>query len=59
MEGGAAGGAEARASLWRSRGMQALVGVTVLGFASYCLTLASLPAYAVAGGADESTAASS
>jgi predicted MFS family arabinose efflux permease len=36
--------------------MQALVGVTVLGFASYCLTLASLPAYAVAGGAEESTA---
>ncbi|MCW2578402.1 MAG: Arabinose efflux permease family protein [Blastococcus sp.] len=40
----------------RSRGMQALVGVTVLGFASYCLTLASLPVYAVAGGAEESTA---
>ena len=45
-----------RPSLWRSRGMQALVGVTTLGFASYCLTLASLPAYAVAGGAAESTA---
>jgi predicted MFS family arabinose efflux permease len=42
--------------LWRHRGMQALIGVTVLGFASYCLTLASLPVYAVAGGADESTA---
>jgi predicted MFS family arabinose efflux permease len=36
--------------------MQALVGVTVLGFVSYCLTLASLPAYAVTGGARESTA---
>jgi predicted MFS family arabinose efflux permease len=36
--------------------MRALVGVTVLGFASYCLTLASLPTYAVAGGAGESTA---
>ena len=36
--------------------MQALVGVTVLGFASYCLTLASLPVYAVAGGAAESSA---
>jgi predicted MFS family arabinose efflux permease len=36
--------------------MRALVGVTVLGFASYCLTLASLPAYAVSGGAEESTA---
>jgi predicted MFS family arabinose efflux permease len=43
-------------SLVRSRGMQALIGVTVLGFASYCLTLASLPAYAVTGGAAESTA---
>src|SRR4051794_8026129 len=36
--------------------MRALVGVTALGFASYCLTLASLPAYAVAGGAPKSTA---
>jgi predicted MFS family arabinose efflux permease len=47
---------EGTASLWRSRGMRALVGVTVLGFASYCLTLASLPVYAVRGGAAESTA---
>ena len=45
-----------RTSLWRSRGMQALIGVTFLGFASYCLTLASLPVYAVQGGAAESTA---
>ncbi len=30
-------------SLWRSRGMQALIGVTLLGFASFCLTVASLP----------------
>ena len=36
--------------------MRALIGVTVLGFASYCLTLASLPVYAVGGGAAESTA---
>jgi predicted MFS family arabinose efflux permease len=36
--------------------MQALIGVTVLGFASYCLTLASLPVHAVSGGAAESTA---
>jgi predicted MFS family arabinose efflux permease len=36
--------------------MQALIGVTFLGFASYSLTLASLPVYAVRGGADESTA---
>jgi predicted MFS family arabinose efflux permease len=47
---------DVRTSLWRSQGMRALVGVTVLGFASYCLTLASLPVYAVAGGAAESTA---
>lgn len=45
-----------RTSLWRSRGMQALIGVTFLGFASYSLTLASLPVYAVRGGAAESTA---
>jgi len=50
------GGAAERVSLLRSRGMQALIGVTVLGFASYCLTLASLPVYAVAGGAAESSA---
>ena len=50
------GTVEVQASLWRSSAMRALVGVTVLGFASYCLTLASLPAYAVAGGARESTA---
>jgi predicted MFS family arabinose efflux permease len=51
------GGAVAvQGSLVRSRGMQALIGVTVLGFASFCLTLASLPVYAVAGGASVSTA---
>ena len=43
-------------SLVRSRGMQALIGVTILGFASFCLTLASLPVYAVAGGASVRTA---
>src|SRR5829696_5538118 len=47
---------ERRVSLWRSGGMRALIGVTTLGFASYCLTLASLPVYAVGGGAAESTA---
>ena len=36
--------------------MQALLAVTALGFASYCLTLASLPTYAVQGGAGETTA---
>ena len=50
------GTVEVRASLWRQPAMRALVGVTALGFASYCLTLASLPAYAVLGGAKESTA---
>ena len=45
-----------RTSLWRLRGMQALVGVTALGFASYCLTLASLPTYAVLGGTSTATA---
>jgi MFS family permease len=44
------------ASLWRSPAMRALVGATTLGFASYCLTLASLPAHAVAGGAAADTA---
>jgi predicted MFS family arabinose efflux permease len=47
---------EKQASLWRAPAMRALVGVTVLGFASYCLTLASLPTYAVQGGARASTA---
>lgn len=47
---------EVRTALWRNRGMQALIGVTVLGFASFCLTLASLPVYAVSGGAPASTA---
>jgi predicted MFS family arabinose efflux permease len=50
------GAVEQRESLWRSPAMRGLVGVTVLGFASYCLTLASLPVYAVAGGARESIA---
>jgi predicted MFS family arabinose efflux permease len=50
------GTVEKQASLWRAPAMRALVGVTVLGFASYCLTLASLPTYAVQGGARASTA---
>ena len=45
-----------RTSLWRLPAMRALVGATSLGFVSYCLTLASLPAYAVAGGASPDTA---
>jgi predicted MFS family arabinose efflux permease len=50
------GAIEQRTSLWRLPAMQALVGVTSLGFASYCLTLASLPTYAVLGGAPAATA---
>jgi predicted MFS family arabinose efflux permease len=50
------GAVDVQGSLVRSRGMQALIGVTVLGFASFCLTLASLPVYAVAGGASVRTA---
>src|SRR4051794_6410445 len=46
----------ARASLWRSPALRALVAATALGFASYCLTLASLPAYAVTGGAAANSA---
>ena len=45
-----------RTVLWRSRGVLALVGVTGLGFTGFCLTLASLPTYAVVGGASQSTA---
>lgn len=52
----AQGTTEARTSLWRSPGVRSLVGLSALGFASYCLTLASLPAYAVAGGAAVDTA---
>lgn len=50
------GTVEERTPLWRLPAMRALVGVTSLGFASYCLTLASLPAYAVLGGAGAATA---
>jgi predicted MFS family arabinose efflux permease len=45
-----------RTSLWRLPAMRALVGATGLGFLGYCLTLASLPAYAVAAGASVDTA---
>ena len=45
-----------RTSLWRLPAMRALVGATGLGFAGYCLTLASLPAYAVTAGASADTA---
>src|SRR4051812_25628281 len=50
------GAVEDGTALWRLPAMRSLVGVTVLGFTGYWLTLASLPTYAVAGGAAESTA---
>ena len=50
------GSVEERTPLWRLPAMRALVGVTSLGFASYCLTLASLPTYAVLGGSSAATA---
>ena len=50
------GTVEERTPLWRLPAMRALVGVTSLGFASYCLTLASLPTYAVLGGSSAATA---
>ncbi|MGY1814725.1 MFS transporter [Blastococcus sp. SYSU D00820] len=53
MDGGTTG---TRTSLLALPAMRALLGVTALGFASYCLTLGSLPTYAVQGGADASTA---
>src|SRR4051812_6048514 len=49
-------GAQVRTSLWRFPALQALIGATPLGFASYCLPLASLPVYAVAGGTAATTA---
>ncbi|MFL6100073.1 MAG: MFS transporter [Actinomycetales bacterium] len=43
-------------SLWRLPAVRHLVVVSVLGFASFCLTLASLPLWAVRGGASAATA---
>ncbi len=40
-----------RISLWRSPAIRVLLVVSVLGFSSFDLTLASLPSWAVAGGA--------
>jgi hypothetical protein len=39
------------ASLWRLPAVRRLVVLVSLGFTSFCLTLASLPSWAVAGGA--------
>jgi len=44
------------ASLWRLPAVRRLVVLVSLGFTSFCLTLASLPSWAVAGGADASSA---
>jgi predicted MFS family arabinose efflux permease len=43
-------------SLWRLPGVRRLLLVSFLGFASFCLTLASLPTWAVQGGASQATA---
>ena len=48
--------ADTRSSLWGSPAMRATIGITALGFAGYFLTLASLPSYAVRGGASATTA---
>ncbi|MGY1774189.1 MFS transporter [Blastococcus sp. SYSU D00813] len=55
-DGTTAGAVAARRSLLREPAMRSLLAVTMLGFASYCLTLASLPTYAVEGGAAAATA---
>ena len=43
-------------SLWRVTAVRQLMVVSLLGFGSYCLTLASLPSWALHGGASRSTA---
>lgn len=50
------GGTEVVPSLWRSPAVRAVAAVTLLGFSGFFLTLASLPAYAVTGGAGQTTA---
>ena len=49
-------GSDNRALPVAAQGSRRVGKATALGFASYCLTLASLPAYAVAGGAAQTTA---
>jgi predicted MFS family arabinose efflux permease len=43
-------------AIWRLAAVRNLVVVSLLGFASFCLTLASLPTWAVHGGATQATA---
>jgi MFS family permease len=43
-------------SLWRLPAMQALVATSLMGFVSFCITLAALPIWAVAGGASHLSA---
>jgi predicted MFS family arabinose efflux permease len=43
-------------SLWRVTAVRHLMVVSLLGFASYCLTLASLPSWALHGGSSRATA---
>ena len=48
--------ATSEASLWRLPAVRRLVVLVSLGFTSFCLTLASLPSWAVAGGAGAGSA---
>jgi predicted MFS family arabinose efflux permease len=43
-------------SLWRMPAVRRLMLVSLLGFTSFCLTLASLPTWAIHGGASQATA---
>ena len=43
-------------SLWQLSAVRYLLAISVLGFASFCLTIASLPTWAVHGGATQATA---
>jgi predicted MFS family arabinose efflux permease len=43
-------------SLWRVTAVRQLMTVSLLGFSSYCLTLASLPTWALHGGSSRATA---
>lgn len=42
--------------LWREPGMRQLVLISLLGFASFCLTLAAVPTWAHAGGVGDGAA---
>ena len=56
MERGAGQGRPGRPSLWRQPAIHRLLVLTLLGFTSFFLTLASLPSWAVRGGTSAGTA---